>query len=141
MFFINRRLVILTIRAFGTPGATANNVNLIRYSDILLWAAEAEVETGGDLNKAREYVNKVRARAADSSGWVKNEYNIPYAKKVTNNPAEFAAIDDPSFKDIQPLEWVVRKDLNQTWMVLVINPDGTKVWNAYSIPQLQNWIV
>ena len=114
------------------PGPTANNVNLIRYSDILLWAAEAEAEIG-DPDKARDYVNKVRARAADSSGWVKNEINIPYAKKVTNNPAEFAAIDDPSF-NIQPLEWVVRKDLNQTWMVLNINPDGTKVWNAYSVP-------
>ena len=65
---------------------------------------------------------------------MKNEFNIPYAKKVTNNPAEFAAIDDPSFKDIQPLEWIVRKDLNQTWTLLVINPDGTKVWNAYSVP-------
>ncbi len=27
-------------------GVSANNVNLIRYSDILLWAAEAEVENG-----------------------------------------------------------------------------------------------
>jgi starch-binding outer membrane protein, SusD/RagB family len=121
-------------QSYWTPGATANNVNLIRYSDILLWAAEVEVETGGDLNKAQDYVNKVRARAADSSGWVKNETNIPYAKKVTNNPAEFAAIDDPSFTDIKPLEWVVRNDLNQTWMALKINPDGTKVWNAYSVP-------
>ena len=120
--------------SYWANGATANNVNLIRYSDILLWAAEAEVEAGGDLNKAREYVNRVRARATDSSGWVKNENNIPYAKKVTNSPAEFAAIDDPSFKDIQPLEWVVRKDLNQTWTLLVVNPDGTKVWNAYSVP-------
>ena len=115
------------------PGGTANNVNLIRYSEILLWAAEVEVEIGGDLNKAREYVNRVRARAMDSLGWVKNEDNIPYAKKVTNTPEEFAAIDDPSF-DIRPLEWVVRKDLNQTWVVLKINPDGTKVWNAYSVP-------
>jgi hypothetical protein len=116
-----------------TYGATANNVNLIRYSDILLWAAEVEVEIG-DLNKAKDYVNRVRARAADSSGWVKNDYNIPFAKKVTNNPAEFAAIDDPSFKDIRQLQWVVRKDLNQTWLALIVNPDGTKVWNAYSVP-------
>ena len=63
MFFINRRLVILTIQSFWAPGATANNVNLIRYSDILLWAAEAEVETGGDLDKAREYVNQSKSKS------------------------------------------------------------------------------
>ena len=120
--------------SYWANGATANNVNLIRYSDILLWAAEAEVEVGGDLDKAREYVNSVRARAVNPSGWVKNENNIPFAKKVTNSPAEFAAINDTSFKDIQPLDWVVRSDLNQTWTALVINPDGTKIWNAYSVP-------
>jgi hypothetical protein len=118
---------------FWSGGATANNVNLVRYSDILLWAAEVEAEIG-DPDKARDYVNEVRARAAKQEGWVKNDNNIPYAKKVTKSQAEFAAIDDPSFKDIQPLEWVVRKDLNQTWVLLVINPDGTKLWNPYSVP-------
>ncbi|PWT76284.1 MAG: hypothetical protein C5B59_06925 [Bacteroidetes bacterium] len=116
----------------GWPsGSTANNVNLIRYADILLWAAEVEAEIG-DPDRAREYVNRVRARAADPSGWVSNDDNIPFAKKVTNNPEEFAAIDDPAFTDIQPLQWVVRKDLNQTWTLLIINPDGTKTWNAYT---------
>ena len=114
-------------------GVSAINVNLIRYSDILLWAAEAEVENG-DPDKARDYVNRVRSRANDPQGWVKNDDNIPYAKKVTNSPVEFAAIDDSSFKDIQAFDWVVRKDLNQTWVALIVNPDGTKVWNAYSAP-------
>jgi hypothetical protein len=52
-------------------GATAINTNLIRYADILLMAAEAEVELGanGDLTKAQEYVNLIRNRAADQSGW------------------------------------------------------------------------
>ncbi|MEJ7682470.1 MAG: RagB/SusD family nutrient uptake outer membrane protein [Segetibacter sp.] len=48
---------------------TANQVNLIRFADVLLWAAEAEVQVG-DPNKALEYVNMVRARAADPNGWV-----------------------------------------------------------------------
>jgi hypothetical protein len=119
--------------SFWSNGATANNVNLIRFADVLLWAAEVEAKIG-DPDKAREYVNRVRARAADASGWVKNEDNIPYAKKVTNTPEEFAAIDNPSFRDIQPMEWVVRIDLNQTRVALIVNPDGTKVWNAYSLP-------
>jgi hypothetical protein len=111
----------------------ANNVNLIRFADILLWAAEVEVEIG-DPNKARDYVNKVRARAADSSGWVKNDDNIPYAKRVTYSQADFDMINVASFTDIQPSDWVVRKDLNQTWVLLSVKPDGTKVWNAYDPP-------
>jgi hypothetical protein len=116
-----------------TFSLVANNVNLIRFADILLWAAEVEVEIG-DPNKARDYVNKVRARAADSSGWVKNDDNIPYAKRVTYHQADFDMINVPSFTDIQPFDWVVRKDLNQTWVLLNVKPDGTKVWNAYDPP-------
>ena len=52
-----------------TNGFTANNYPLIRFADVLLLAAEAEVETGG-LEKAREYVNLVRARASNPAGFV-----------------------------------------------------------------------
>ena len=48
-----------------TPGYTGINVHVIRFADVLLMAAEAEVETGG-LEKAREYVNMVRTRAMNS---------------------------------------------------------------------------
>lgn len=53
--------------AFGTdntwaPGVTAYNYTLMRFADVLLWAAECEVEVGS-LEKAREYVNIVRNRA------------------------------------------------------------------------------
>lgn len=47
-----------------TPGYAATNFMILRYADVLLMAAEAEVEVGS-LEKAREYVNMVRARAAD----------------------------------------------------------------------------
>lgn len=43
----------------------ALNYTIIRYADVLLMAAEAEVEVGS-LDKARQYVNMVRARAAAS---------------------------------------------------------------------------
>ncbi|MDR2692185.1 MAG: RagB/SusD family nutrient uptake outer membrane protein [Dysgonamonadaceae bacterium] len=45
--------------------STAKNVHLIRYADVLLWYAEALIETG-DWAGAREYVNRVRARAANA---------------------------------------------------------------------------
>ena len=46
-----------------TPGYAATNFMIIRYADVLLMAAEAEVELG-NLEQARTYVNLVRARAA-----------------------------------------------------------------------------
>jgi starch-binding outer membrane protein, SusD/RagB family len=46
-----------------TKGYTANNFNIIRYADLILMAAEAEIETG-NIDKARTYVNEVRKRAA-----------------------------------------------------------------------------
>jgi len=41
----------------------AIDVPLLRYSDVLLMAAECEIETGGSLVLANTYINMVRARA------------------------------------------------------------------------------
>jgi len=41
----------------------AIDVPIIRYSDVLLMAAECEIETNGDLELARTYINAVRTRA------------------------------------------------------------------------------
>lgn len=43
----------------------AKNVEFIRYADVLLLLAEAEVETNGDLENARTLVNMVRQRAGN----------------------------------------------------------------------------
>jgi starch-binding outer membrane protein, SusD/RagB family len=73
-------------------GTSAINYNIIRYADVLLWAAECEVEIGS-LEVARGYVNQLRARAANPATWVKNPdgsnaanyviglYNTPWADK------------------------------------------------------------
>ncbi|GAB3804665.1 RagB/SusD family nutrient uptake outer membrane protein [Spirosoma humi] len=50
------------------PGSAINTM-LIRFSDVLLMAAEAEAQLG-NFNKAQEYVNLVRKRAANKEGWV-----------------------------------------------------------------------
>jgi len=72
---------------FWSDNANAINVNLIRYADVLLWAAEAEVEIGS-LEKAEEYVNMIRNRAGDPSGWV-HSYIDPndLSKGFSNTPA------------------------------------------------------
>ena len=48
----------------------SNNVNLIRFSDVLLWAAECEIQTSGNADQARIWVNMVRTRASDPTTWV-----------------------------------------------------------------------
>jgi len=44
---------------------SAIDIPFIRYSDVLLMAAECEIETNGDLELARTYVNEVRTRAGN----------------------------------------------------------------------------
>jgi hypothetical protein len=60
---------------------------MVRFADILLWAAEAEVEAGS-LAQAEIYVNQVRSRAANPSGFVHTyvDDNDP-SKGFTNQPA------------------------------------------------------
>jgi tetratricopeptide (TPR) repeat protein len=48
-----------------TPGYHSINTYVIRFSDVLLMAAEAEIEAGS-LEQAREYINMIRARAQNS---------------------------------------------------------------------------
>jgi starch-binding outer membrane protein, SusD/RagB family len=52
-----------------TPGYTALNITVLRFGDILLMAAEAEVEVGS-LTKAQEYVNMIRKRASNPASFV-----------------------------------------------------------------------
>lgn len=44
-------------------GNNANNYTLVRFADVVLWAAEAEIEAGS-LEKARTLINQIRKRAA-----------------------------------------------------------------------------
>ncbi|CCH01572.1 RagB/SusD domain protein [Fibrella aestuarina BUZ 2] len=82
----------------GNARLNANNYRMIRYSHVLLWLAEVEVEVG-DLNKARAYVNQIRQRAANPDGFVKTAdgkaaanyviktYDTPWTDKATARKA------------------------------------------------------
>ncbi len=50
------------------PGS-AININIIRFADVLLMAAEAEAQLN-NLARAQELVNQVRARAAKKDSWL-----------------------------------------------------------------------
>ena len=54
-----------------TRGYTALNYTMIRFADVLLMAAECEIELStGDLTKATDYINQIRTRAANTAGFV-----------------------------------------------------------------------
>lgn len=84
----------LTDGSSWTRGYTAINQPLIRFADVLLMAAECEVELG-NLEKAREYVNRVRTRASNPASWVKNSAGANAANYVIglyNSPWTDAAV-------------------------------------------------
>ena len=61
-----------------TSGLTANGYRLIRFADVLLLLAECQIETN-DLTGALTNINLVRARAANSDGWVKEDDGVTNA--------------------------------------------------------------
>ncbi len=70
-----------------TPGYNAVNQYLMRYADVLLMAAECEVEAGS-LTNAQSYVNMVRSRVIDPTTWVKIS--------TTSGKSDWAAFLDPT---------------------------------------------
>jgi hypothetical protein len=67
------------------PG-TGLNVNVIRYADVLLWAAEAEAQAGS-LSNAENYVNMIRNRAANPVGFLYAYADATHPASPTSNPA------------------------------------------------------
>lgn len=96
--FYKATMSTLTDGSSWTRGWTAINQPLMRFADVLLMAAECEVEAGS-LETARSYVNQVRARAANPASWVKKSdgsnaanyviglYNTPWTDKTAANNA------------------------------------------------------
>jgi hypothetical protein len=69
---------------WGPTELVANNVNIIRFADVILWAAECAADAN-DYSGAMGYVNMVRNRMTDPVGWVyKNSgYDAPTATYTT----------------------------------------------------------
>jgi starch-binding outer membrane protein, SusD/RagB family len=78
---------------WGHQTYNAYNVTIIRFADVLLMAAEAEVEVG-TLAKALEYTNMVRGRAANTSDFLqdgsKNAANYKISTYSSFPTKEFA---------------------------------------------------
>ncbi|WNJ17661.1 RagB/SusD family nutrient uptake outer membrane protein [Pontibacter sp. G13] len=71
-------------------GPNANNTNLIRYADVILWRAEVAVDEG-DLSTALDLVNQIRTRAAGCV--VENEDGTPAANYNVQPYASFPDAD------------------------------------------------
>ncbi len=127
-----------------TKGWAGTNVILMRYADVLLMAAEAEVEVGS-LTTAMNYVNQVRARAANPAGYVVTtdgkpaaNYTVaPYtatffaSKEVARNTVRFErklelAEEGHRFFDL------VRWGIAAPTLNAFISYEKTKLTNAYS---------
>lgn len=70
------------------------NYNVMRYADVLLMAAEAAIESSGDITTALNYVNQVRARAANMTPVMNEAGDAPAANY---DIAEYASFPDVDF--------------------------------------------
>ncbi|TVQ05582.1 MAG: RagB/SusD family nutrient uptake outer membrane protein [Balneolaceae bacterium] len=111
------------------PG-TSYNIPIIRFADVLLMAAEAEIEVGS-LGQALQYINRVRARAANPAGWVRNEFNEEFAHEVVGSQAEMLALTPSSGS------WVVRTDTGTTFVYLGGGAANISNWNEYEVPNYE----
>lgn len=109
-----------------SPG-TSINVNIIRFADVLLMAAEVEAQLN-NLETARNYVNRVRTRAANSV-WVNNELNRPYATAVVSSEADMLALGVTTTR-----AWVIREDTQSTFVYLGGNSSNIANWQEYKSP-------
>ena len=96
--YYKRQENTLTDGSSWTRGYATMNYTIIRFADVLLMAAEAEIELN-NLDAARTLINRVRGRAANPASWVKNPdgtnaanyviatYDSPFADKAAATTA------------------------------------------------------
>lgn len=77
----------LTDGSSWTDGYSAINYQIIRFADVLLMAAECEIEVGS-LDKALSYVNMIRNRAKNTT-YVKTASGAPAANYVISPYTSF----------------------------------------------------
>ncbi len=112
-------------------GATGSAVNyhIIRFADVLLMAAEANVQaSNGSMSDALDYVNRVRNRAGNSESELTNDLNREFALAVVDNEADMLATSPDQY------DWVVRTDRQSTFVFLGGDASSASNWNEYQLP-------
>ncbi len=77
-----------TVSASLSGAFNAINTPLIRYSDVLLWRAEIHAEDN-ELDLAKDIINKIRNRAANPDGFVKDANGNDAANYVIGEYTSF----------------------------------------------------
>lgn len=111
----------------GFVPVTAVDYAAMRFADVLLLAAEAEIN-GGSMQRALDYVNRVRRRAANSEGFVQNADNRANALAVVSSESALLSTSP------QQYDWVVREDQNATYVFLGGDAGDISNWNRYPNP-------
>ncbi|ARU26688.1 RagB/SusD family nutrient uptake outer membrane protein [Cellvibrio sp. PSBB006] len=130
------------------------NTVLVRFSDVLLWKAEALIELGRE-DEALPIINRIRTRAANSTGMLNNasNYNIGvYSGFATQEEARIAlrmerrlelGLEGHRFFDL--VRWGIAKETIDEYLAVertrkeyLIEAEFTKGRDEYlPIPQLQ----
>ena len=108
------------------PGS-AVNYDIIRYDGVILMAAEADANLG-DLDQARQLVNKIRSRIANESygdGWVSYKLNKPYALATVGSQSAMTSLDASAG------DWVIRTDKKATYQLLKSPASNANNWQEY----------
>jgi hypothetical protein len=75
-----------------TKGYASMNYNVLRFSDVLLMLAEAEIESD-NLDAGLALINEVRERAIGTSSWIMNDDGTPAANYEISTYTSFASKD------------------------------------------------
>lgn len=132
---------------WGPTELVANNVNIIRFSDVILWAAECAARAG-EIGNAMDYVNTVRNRVVNHpETYVLNvadpskDYDAasatykagsPFADKYVIKP--YTAATFTAANALDAVKWERRLELameGQRFFDLVRWGDAATVINAY----------
>ena len=108
--------------------ASSLNYKIIRFADVLLMGAEAHAQVG-NLEQARQYVNRVRERAGNPESQVSIDLNEQFATAVVDSEEEMLATDANQF------DWVIRTDRNSTFVLINSGAENRENWNEYEIPE------
>jgi len=101
------------------------NYSFMRFAEVLLLAAEAHLQSGGDASKALDYVNRIRTRA-----------QIPALSSVTMDNVKTEKRLELCFEGTRFMDLVrwgdaatVLKDKGKNIGIFTCNKDGSTTWN------------
>lgn len=114
--------------SFWGPIISNNNYVMVRFADVLLMLAEAEVEAGS-LETARTLVNQIRARAANPASFITDDLNVQYSGPGNNGKGVVASEAEMKALNLGLGEWAVRTDKGSTFVLI-----ATGVYDEYKLP-------